>query len=550
MSDAKPKNYCGPAEDPSRYAIWATIGGGGEGTVFRGTRTLADGVSIGVAIKRYDLDRFGLSERLDTFVARLEGQVAKLRQFNHRGLAPVHDAFAGTWDHGPGRAKDSTMVPYMVMGFIEGDELGEWMEEEPTPKRRLRVLGDAAAALDEMHKHDCVHADIKPSNLRVTKLSLPDGKTLPVAVLVDFGLMRTVTKMPASKVVGSGGYLAPELYQGGSYSPASDLYAFAATAAFLFTEKQPTGRDQMLDDCRAAGLAPDGLEILAAALDPDPKKRAEALDRGVSGWLSRLRGGAATTVNPAALPPSEAPTAVVRPQPPNKGKGKLVAILAAALAVALIGVVWQPWNERSSEAGGDQPVPVAEVSPIPDPSSTPPESPSPSPSPTPSPSPSPSPSPTRSPSPLPTEGSLSGAEGGFDNRLYLTDLAPVARFSMSTRSSANSIAGQRITEQISGRFCGSCYTEQTIDYNLAGGYASLETLVGQFDDSATTDQTIRFEILTDGNLVFSEAIAFNRAVPVKVDLTNVVRLRLKLTSLNQDRTSVVGGFGDPRLFRS
>jgi hypothetical protein len=321
----------GPVDDPDRYRLWRRIGTGGEGTVWQGTRQLTDG-AIGVAVKEYHTERFGVAESLPALSARLETQAARLRQLHTPGLAVVHESFLGPRPHAPGDADGSREAAYFVMDYVDGEPLYEWAGTEGRMPRRLAVLEDVAAALDGLHRADQVHGDVKPSNLLVHTVELPDRSRVPIAVLVDFGVMRAVTGRPPSTLVGTEGFLAPELRRGQPYSPASDLYAFAMVCAALVCGGQP-GHD-IGEAARAARLPEEGVAVLLAGVDHDPGRRTRELGNGISGWLSRLRGGLTTTQGSWSGPPAHAPTApppgnptaivTPRPGPPTGPPGAAV----------------------------------------------------------------------------------------------------------------------------------------------------------------------------------------------------------------------------------
>jgi len=82
------------------------------------------------------------------------------------------------------------------------------------------VGADACAGLDALHGRGIVHRDVKTANI----LLAPDG----TAVLGDFGLAkhRAWTVLTRTgQVLGTVGYLAPELIRGEPATPLSDLYA-------------------------------------------------------------------------------------------------------------------------------------------------------------------------------------------------------------------------------------------------------------------------------------------------------------------------------------
>lgn len=92
----------------------------------------------------------------------------------------------------------------IVMEWIEGITLKEWLEMEKCPKQQRRHVADMLMeALAYVHSRQTQHRDLKPSNIMLTH----DGQHLK---LIDFGLSdtdsHTILKTPA----GTKGYIAPE----------------------------------------------------------------------------------------------------------------------------------------------------------------------------------------------------------------------------------------------------------------------------------------------------------------------------------------------------
>src|SRR5438105_3530234 len=78
---------------------------------------------------------------------------------------------------------DVETCPYLVMEYIDGPRLDDWVERAPLSSQELARLGSLVAlALHELHRQDVVHFDVKPTNI----MYRASGE----AVLIDFGLAR------------------------------------------------------------------------------------------------------------------------------------------------------------------------------------------------------------------------------------------------------------------------------------------------------------------------------------------------------------------------
>jgi nucleotide-binding universal stress UspA family protein len=143
---------------------------------------------------------------------------------------------------------DVETTPYLVMGWVEGVRLDEWIRRAPLPPDEIARLGSALAlALHDIHRQDVVHLDLKPTNV----LYRASGE----AVLVDFGLahhahypdlLAEELRMP----VGNWVYMAPEQILGVRGDPRSDLYALGAILYQLATGRLPFGHPHSLGQLR------------------------------------------------------------------------------------------------------------------------------------------------------------------------------------------------------------------------------------------------------------------------------------------------------------
>ncbi|GAA4236777.1 serine/threonine protein kinase [Streptosporangium album] len=133
--------------------------------------------------------------------------------------------------------------PYVVSEFVDGPSLQERIRERgPLHGGELeRLLVGTATALAAIHAAGVVHRDFKPANV----LLGPDGPRV-----VDFGIARAEgAATMTSGLIGTPAYLSPEQIAGSPASPASDVFAWAATMV-----------------CAASGLSPFGADTLPAVL--------------------------------------------------------------------------------------------------------------------------------------------------------------------------------------------------------------------------------------------------------------------------------------------
>ncbi len=175
-------------------------------------------------------------------------------------------------------------TPFLVSEFVAGQDLELRLAARPGPDRATlgRFAIELASALEAAHQAGIVHRDVKPANAMVAE----DGRL----VLGDFGIARDVgsrTRLTAEgMILGTPGFMAPELWMGGPASPATDQFAYGATLfAMLFGRLPVTPPDLagFVTWARNPGApaAPDGIlpripelvPVALRALAPDPARR-------------------------------------------------------------------------------------------------------------------------------------------------------------------------------------------------------------------------------------------------------------------------------------
>lgn len=113
-------------------------------------------------------------------------------------------------------------VPQMgkciVMEWVEGVTLTEWLASEPTRAERQQVAQQLMDALAHIHQHGVVHRDIKPSNIMVTT----NGQNVKI---IDFGLADTDAHAVLKQPAGTASYMAPEQASSSTPDQRNDIYS-------------------------------------------------------------------------------------------------------------------------------------------------------------------------------------------------------------------------------------------------------------------------------------------------------------------------------------
>ncbi|TYC10418.1 serine/threonine protein kinase [Actinomadura syzygii] len=256
--DIRPLEPADPRE-VGGHTLLGRLGTGGMGTVYLG----ADPVSGGrVAVK--------------TIHPHLAGDPSYRRRFKDEAyLAGRVASFctARVLAHGEEDGR-----PYLVTEYVGGISLHDRLVDDgPLPAADLHgVAVGVASALAAIHAAGLVHRDLKPANVMLT---------LSGCRVIDFGIARS-QDMPGAtaatgKVLGTPGWMAPEVLIGGPATSAADVFAWGCLIAHAGTGRMPIGGDPATlrtgaDEPDLSGLPEPLVPAVRWALARDPADRPPA----------------------------------------------------------------------------------------------------------------------------------------------------------------------------------------------------------------------------------------------------------------------------------
>ncbi len=126
---------------------------------------------------------------------------------------------------------------YYVMEYLDGSDLSGYMKKKSgklMSEEAIRIIREAAHALEPVHAAGFFHGDINPNNIFVCV----DGRVK----LIDFGAARlyVAEKSQSMDAVVMEGYAAPEQYsRNGNFGPHTDIYALGATLYYAMSGRVP-----------------------------------------------------------------------------------------------------------------------------------------------------------------------------------------------------------------------------------------------------------------------------------------------------------------------
>jgi serine/threonine-protein kinase len=386
-----------------KYRVERILGAGGMGVVVAAHHVELD---TPVAVKFVLPSLLGERDVLVRF-AREARASAKI---TNEHVARVFDV--GTLENG---------APYMVMEFLQGEDLGQWIQRRGplAVEQAVEFVLQACVAVAEAHGLGIVHRDLKPSNMFCVRRS--DGQ-LTIKVL-DFGISKVsagdvgvhdASLTQTSSLVGSPAYMSPEQIQNTKdLDGRTDLWSLGVVLFELLSAQQPFPGSTLPEVAVKIAMAEpvplrslrsqvpvaleavirrclekerarryDSVASLARALHPFASPRGTAL---VDRILGIAAGPNATGVprpesavdpppaspgalrNPRTLTAVQASTEGRRPEPSRASVARRIATAVAAGTIAigaLTGLALKLWPSARA-AQGQAPIGAAPVTPEP-----------------------------------------------------------------------------------------------------------------------------------------------------------------------------------------
>jgi len=240
------------------YRIVGELGCGGMSEVFRAVRA-DDEYHKDVAVK---ILRPGYDTQF--LLERFKSEKRMLAALDHPNIARILDG--GNTDEG---------LPYLVMDYIKGRPIDQYCREHNLPQRQcLELFQTLCSAVQYVHQHLMVHADLKCNNILVTD----EGSVR----LLDFGVSELIQAPSTHPLLAfTPEYASPEQLRGDVVSTASDVYSLGVVLHQLLTGELPGAHVPLDGDLSA---------IVQTALQKDPARRYSSVEQFSVDIEKSLRG--------------------------------------------------------------------------------------------------------------------------------------------------------------------------------------------------------------------------------------------------------------------
>jgi serine/threonine protein kinase len=244
-----------PGSRVGPYLILEKLGEGGMSEVFKAIEPTLERY---VAIKIMHRTNMSSPDVMANFLEEARA-IAGLR---HTNIVPLYSA------------GEEAGVPYLAMGYIEGQTLEDWILAGRifNAEEAIWFLKQAVAALEYASRLNIIHLDVKPANFMVDSDN--------VVMLTDFGLARKQTEVASGarddELQGTPAYASPEHVLQEKPDLRTDIYCLGASLFHLITGEFPFPGESTEDVCRAQVYSPFPIETLQRHEIP-------------AGWCSLIR---------------------------------------------------------------------------------------------------------------------------------------------------------------------------------------------------------------------------------------------------------------------
>lgn len=280
-------------ELPEQYELMMKVRQGGMGAIYRARNryTNAD-FAIKILLPKYAAD----DEMRQRFITEAKAASA----LKHPGICQVRD-FGIT----------KSKMPYLVMDWLDGVTLHEWVETRGVPCEReaIGIFIQIASAIGNAHKMKVVHRDLKPEHVILCKNESHEAHDIRI---VDFGIAKLIhdESAPAPKegltmdgmVIGTPLYMSPQQIKGLKLDGSTDIYSLGCLMYFTMAGIAPFEGDNYMDVMykhvnnppppfpHNVKVSDDLTRVIFRAMEKEPEDRYKTMEDVISDLKKLTKG--------------------------------------------------------------------------------------------------------------------------------------------------------------------------------------------------------------------------------------------------------------------
>ena len=209
------------------YRLLRRIGEGGMGVVYLAEQQHP---RRHVALKLIRPDRSSPS-----LLRRLQIEAEVLGRLKHHAIAQIYES-------GVAKTAQGREQPYIVMEFVDGPSLADYLAASHLKERKkIELLAAIADGVSHAHQKGVIHRDLKPGNILMMREGEPKIVDFGIARIIDSDVGLETRPTDEGDVIGTLAYMSPEQVTGrlSEVDTRTDVYALGVIGYELVVGHRP-----------------------------------------------------------------------------------------------------------------------------------------------------------------------------------------------------------------------------------------------------------------------------------------------------------------------
>jgi serine/threonine protein kinase len=229
--------------------------------------------------------KFVAKERPTEMPPKVRSEIIALQKLEHINVCKLKAAY------------ESGSTVYLVLEYMEGEDVGTYLQESagPLPEEEVKqIMLKVLAALVHIHERGVVHRDVNPESI----MFADHDRALASVRLANFGAsgVLSLNVRRFKQVVGTPGYISPEMYniKAGGYGKAVDMWSLGITACEMLCGQKPFTASHFhkghfplnFTGPIWASVSPEAQNFIQCLLQLEPTSRSNALQAINHSWFT------------------------------------------------------------------------------------------------------------------------------------------------------------------------------------------------------------------------------------------------------------------------